>query len=56
MWVSGTIDMGLSNYYGKVTAFKGDDKFYIQLDNYDGADQIEISEEFYNAIKKEFEK
>ena len=48
------IHLKLSNYYGEVEAFKEDGKFYIGLDDYMKPSICEISEEFYNAIVKEF--
>ena len=48
------IYMGLSNFYGEVEAYEEDGKYYIELDNYSRPSRKEISEEFYNAIKKEY--
>ena len=51
--MKGVIRLGLSNYYGSVEAYEKDGKFYLRLDNWDGPDFNEISEEFYRAIEKE---
>lgn len=48
------ITLGLGNYYGEVTAFENEGKFIIQLGDWNGPDTIEISEEFFKAIEKEF--
>jgi hypothetical protein len=48
------IKLGLSNFYGQVKAFEHDGKFYMSLDNYDGTDEIQISEELYRVIEREF--
>jgi hypothetical protein len=49
------IQLGLSNYYGDVVAREKDGKFFLELDNWDGTNRIEISQELYEMIKKEFE-
>ena len=49
------IFLGLSNYYGEVEAFEINGKYYLGLENWSGISHREISEEFFNAIKKEFE-
>jgi hypothetical protein len=46
--------LGLSNYYGSVEAYEKDGKYFMSLENWDGDDIIEVSEEFYKAIEKEF--
>lgn len=50
------IYFGLHNYYGSVTAYKNNDKFYMGLEDYDGTATIEISSRFYKEIEREFSK
>jgi hypothetical protein len=50
------IDLNLSNHYGRVRAEEIDGKFYLTLDDYSGLDMVEISEELYHMIEKEFSK
>ncbi|MWV44881.1 hypothetical protein GRF59_14765 [Paenibacillus sp. HJL G12] len=46
--------LGLSNYYGEVIALESEGKYYMQLDDWNVASRIEISEEFFKAIQNEF--
>lgn len=48
------IRLGLSNFYGQVIAVEEDGKYYLKLDNYDGMDSVEISQELYEMIEGEF--
>ncbi len=48
------IDMKLSNFYGSVTAYEKNGKYYISLGDWSGLDIHEVSEEFYRSIEKEF--
>lgn len=48
------IFMCIGNYYGTVEAYSQLGKYYMVIDDYNGNDQVEISEEFFNAIRKEF--
>jgi len=48
------IDLRLSNYYGTVHAVERGGKFFLTLGDYAGMDEIEISEELFRAIEKEF--
>ena len=49
-----SINTGLSNYYGHVGAWEEDGKFYIFLEDWNGLNQIEISEKFFLAMMEEF--
>lgn len=49
-----SIDLDLSNYYGRVTAERNGDKYTMRLDDVGGFDEIDISKEFFDAIRKEF--
>ena len=48
------IDIGLSNYYGTVHAVERGGKYFLTLGDYGGMDEVEISEELFRAIEKEF--
>lgn len=48
------IELGLANYYGEVVAVEKEDKYFLQLDNYDGTGEVEISQRLYEMIKSEF--
>jgi hypothetical protein len=49
------IYLGLGNYYGDVVAKEKDGKYFLELDDYSGTGKIEISQELFEMIKKEFE-
>lgn len=42
--------LDLGNYYGIVCIVKRGDKYYMTLDNYNGVDELEISQEAYEAL------
>lgn len=42
--------LDLGNYYGIVCITKKDGKYYMTLNNYDGCDELEISQEAYEAL------
>lgn len=48
------IKLGLSNYYGQVVAVEKEGKYFLQLDNHNGTDEVEISQKLYEMIKSEF--
>jgi hypothetical protein len=50
-----SIHLGLGNYYGDVVARERDGKYFLELDNWDGTGKIEISQELFEMIKKEFD-
>lgn len=51
------IDTECSNYYGSVVFLqRGDNKFYIQLENYDGNSYVEIPESIFVLLDDYFEK
>jgi hypothetical protein len=50
------IKLGLSNYYGSVYASKEGDKYFLNLDDVYNTKSVEISEELFLLIKKEFNK
>lgn len=55
MRIEGYISLGLSNTYGNVAVYKSGEKFYMGLDDYASLNEVEISQELYEAIKNEFE-
>ena len=45
----------LCNYYGTVEFTQRDNgKYYMELENYSGINDVEISKEFFEMAKKEF--
>lgn len=49
------IDMQLSNYYGCVEAFKNDDGVcWMELENWDGVDRVNITPMLWGALEKDF--
>jgi len=49
------ISSGLRNYYGEVNVSTDDnEKFYMWSAEFNGENLIEISQEFYEAFKREF--
>ena len=48
-------NLGLSNFYGKVEAVEIHGEYFLQLGDHIGMDQVQISKELYEMIKKEFE-
>jgi hypothetical protein len=54
--LKGYIEFPVSNYYGTPFVHYDEDngKYYLELENYNGLDIVEISKEFYKACKKEF--
>lgn len=44
----------VGNYYGTPYVVKRKNGCYIGMENYDGIQEVEISEEFYGAFTKEF--
>lgn len=50
------ISLGLGNYYGEVIALERDGKYFLQLEDWSGPSEVEISEKLYKMIKKEFSK
>lgn len=48
------IKLGLANYYGQVVAVEKEGKYFLQLGNYDGTNEVEISQELYKMIESEF--
>ena len=48
------ISLGLSNFYGEVVAKEKDGKYFLELDDYSGTSNVEISQELFEWIKKEF--
>ncbi|RKJ33141.1 hypothetical protein D7X33_39270 [Butyricicoccus sp. 1XD8-22] len=48
-----SIELGIGNYYGDVEVSEINGKYYLTLSNHNGIDYKEISNEFYEAIKKE---
>ena len=48
------IALRLGNYYGEVVAVEKEGKYYLELDNYDGTNEVEISQELYKMIEGEF--
>lgn len=51
-----TVYTDVGNYYGEILFRKRNGLFVMELNNYDGPTILEISEEFFLAAKKEFEK
>ena len=49
-----TIDMSLSNFYGTVYAKTDGVKYWMELGDWGGTDEVEISKSLYELIKKEF--
>lgn len=47
-------EINLGNYYGTVTFAKRQGEYVIELDDWDDTQGLAISEEFYEAAKKEF--
>lgn len=50
-----TIYVPLSNYYGRLHIKRIDGKHFMCLDDFDGDKKLEISEELFLALEKEFE-
>ena len=48
-------ELELSNYYGKVALYIVDGVAFLGLENYDGLNAIEVSDEFAIAFRKEFD-
>lgn len=48
------VSLGLSNCYGGVLAYQSMGKYYMELEDYNCTHTIEISEEFFRAVEKEF--
>lgn len=46
------IELGLENWYGSVTFYKNDNKYFMGLDNCVGTDILEIPEYLYEALLK----
>lgn len=52
---SSEFTINLANYYGRVKFNKKEDgRCYMELEDFDGFDQLEISKEFFEMAKKEF--
>lgn len=48
------IETGLQNYYGEVKFFEENGVYFMELGNWNGLNNIEISKEFYLAAQEEF--
>lgn len=46
------IELGLENTYGSVSFYKNDGKFFMELDDCMGTDELEIPEYLYEALVK----
>lgn len=49
-----TYSAPISNYYGTPFVQKRGDSYFLALDNWDGTQEVEISQQLYSAWKSEF--
>jgi hypothetical protein len=47
------VKLGIGNYYGSLVAVERDGKFFLELNDYDGIDSIEISKKLFKLLQKE---
>ena len=54
-WEEVIVETGVGNYYGNVEFSRRDGVYYLQLENWNGMNRVEISKEFFEAAQREFD-